>query len=144
MERANSMRPSVNTSAANLMTSRYIVSTRKGYKPEQVPENGVTIHTSMLKVNSSGTISANDYLKLLPHDHESPIIVHEHEPCRTTCWCMSPLELPLEDRTFHTRSWSKALPSLLRSHFQSCCAGSLHLHERAQHRRDRRQTMHRQ
>jgi len=44
---------------------------RRGFQVEYEPENRVTIDTSMLKVDSSCTIRANDDLKLLPRNRES-------------------------------------------------------------------------
>ncbi len=59
IERARSMSPSVKTSAAKLRTFQ-IAGMSRGFPC--VPENGVSIYTSVLKVNTSCTIGSHNYL----------------------------------------------------------------------------------
>jgi hypothetical protein len=60
IERARSMSPSVKTSAAKLPTFQIakLLHTVRGC----VPENGVSVHTSVLKVNTGCTIRSHNYL----------------------------------------------------------------------------------
>ena len=58
IERARSMSPSVKTSAAKLRTLQIA----KLYIGECLPENGVSVYTSVLKVNTSCTIGSHNYL----------------------------------------------------------------------------------
>ena len=61
MERARSMSPSVNISAANLW---YVYRITHRIELENTPQDGVSIDTRMLKIDSGCTIRAYDDLEL--------------------------------------------------------------------------------
>lgn len=61
MERARSMSPSVNMSAANLW---YVQRITHRIELEYTPQDGVSIHTCMLKIDSGCTIRTYNDLEL--------------------------------------------------------------------------------